>query len=440
MTSLTKVFSASRDSVFFGQTNCFRLALQDPQSEESGPWAEAFQLARLEDINALLETRAGSGWSRQRLVSNEQVRFDAAIRGLCLATAGLLQRSASLLADAVQTLAGLSVVNEQTPVPPAAAHQQEIEDIRRSLSSTDSDIDELLARFTRSESADMVAAALIVRDLHACGNSAHTTPATAVCHCPVAYAWGAGQASILRLIVRCLPSEHALITPDLSHGGALLWSVYQTPGNLQITPGWQAVTDVWKHLQPLCPGVRVAIGIEEWDSNQELQTPILEGDSIQAATAVAIWHAWHQTTLAAAQRSELEKIDPRLLDFELDPSSLVTAALDLNHSSPTEWRLKWVDSVGAKFRAAHKCGLKLGHTAQTRSPESDTELNSQPLPYSHADTFPELCDSMAIASAQLREYQQRNIDDWYSEFLNEAEAEALVAEREREHEQAEQAS
>lgn len=437
MTSLKEVFSVHRDSVFFGQTNCFRLALQEPPTVESSRWAEAFQRARLEDINDLLKTRAEGKWSRQRVVDKEQERFDAAIRGLCLATSGLLQRSRSLLAEAVQALAALRLVNKQPPVSLAAAHHGEIEDIRRSLTPMDSEIDELLVPFTRSESGNIVAAALIVHDLHANANSTETTK---VCHCPVAYAWGAEQASILRLVVRCLPSEHTLITPDLSRGGGLLWSVADTPGNPQIVPGWQSITDVWKQLQTHCPGVRVTIGIEEWDANQELHTPILEGDSIQAATAVAIWHAWHQTALASAHRAELEKIDPRLTDFDLNPSSLVTAALDLNHSSPTEWRLKWVDSVGAKFRAAHKCGLKLGLTARNKLPEADTELNSQPLPRSDADTFPELCDCMAIASAQLREYQQRNLDDWYSEFLNEAEAEALIAERELEREQTEQAS
>jgi len=436
MASLIDAFSQKKeDSAFFGRDNCFRAALEDPETSETGALAGEFSGATKGDIEELLEFRKGSEWNRQRINTDEkEARFQAAIRGLCYATAGIKQRSPELIHEAVKAFAGLGLVDENMSLPAADPAHREIEGIQQPGSAAQNDIDELLQDFTGSESPKEVAAALMIRDLAV----RPVGDIDAVCACPVAYAWGSQDASILRLIVRCLPSDKPLITPDLWYGGALLWSVSSQSSQTEdtkVVPGWTAITKVWEKLHPLCPGVRVSIGIEEWDPHQELTTPILEGDSIQAATALAIWHAWHKTSRAAARRSEIEKIDIRLPDFELDPAAIVTASLDLTDFSPATWKLKWVNNVSAKFRAAGKCSLQLGVTARTKPPEAETECSST-LTHCDADTFPELCEIMSLSGAQLRDYRKRCSEEWDGEFLNDEEAEALIAERARE--QAEQ--
>lgn len=422
-----------KDRIFFGQDNCFRRALQVDQSPDPGHWRGAFERATAEQIEALLEAREGNDWTSVRgLTEVEEKRFPTAIRGLCFATAGVLQRKRELIKTAVEAFCELDQAGNRTLYSPLPAAQQEIESIRELQNGASGDVQELVAEFTGSQDNSIATAGWMVADLA----SARAADLRSDCSCPVAYAWGESNASILRLLVRCLPSDQPRITPDLLPGGALLWSASEINPNIQA--GWKSIAAVWEKLQPWCPGVRVSIGIEEWSASEELPKPVLEGDSIQAATAVAIWHAWSRTVTAADRRSENEKIDVRMLDFDLDPLAIVTAALRMKEESPATWELVWVKNVRAKFQAAGRCGLQLGLTARTKPVEAAAELSGTKLTPMDADTFPELCEQMCLTSRVVREYQNRNLADWDQEFLNEEEAAALIAERDRE--QSEQTS
>lgn len=434
MTTFMDAFRDDRtDRIFFGSDNCFRRALQDDQSSASARWRVAFERATAEQIEALLKAREADGWDSVRgLADGEATRFPTAIRGLCFATAGVLQRSRDLIEEAVKAFGELELAgnrNLYNPVPPA---QQEIAGIRDLQNGAGGDVEKLLAEFTGSQDESIATAGWMVADLA----SRPAADLRSVCTCPVAYAWSESDASILRLLVRCLPSDQPRITPDLWPGGALLWSVKEDT-RIHISAGWKSIAAVWEKLQPWCPGVRVSIGIEEWSASEELPKPVLEGDSIQAATAVAIWHAWSRTvwsrTVSAAERrSEIEKIDVRLLDFDLDPLALVTAALRMEGASPATWELVRVKNVRAKFQAAGRCGLQLGLTARTKPGEAAIELSGTKLTRMDAGTYPELCEQMCLTSREVREYQKRNLAEWDLDFLSAEEASALIAERDRE--------
>ena len=433
-TSLVDAFSEEDrikgDRLFCGRNNCFRLALQNSETDENKKWVEAFQNTNGEGIKRLLDARAKTGWTVFRLPNEwKETQFTTTLRGLCLATAALLKRDKALVKAAVDCFAALPLVGKSGEISNAPLPDP-IKTLFPSEHPSASGIEEFLQPFTTSKDANVRWAALVVRHLL----PAAKADTTGVCHCPVAYSHDIVNASILRLIVRCLPSSDPLITPDLLHGGALWWSTESESDN---KPGWPSITAVWEKLKLLCPGVRVSIGIEEWDENAVLTTPLLDGDSIQAATALAIWHAWHKTEFAVKRRAEIEKIDPRLPDFELDPTALVTAALDLQDSSPVNWRLIWVDNVVAKFNAASRCGLKSGFTARTK-PDNATvaaERNPQRFGHNDAETFPELVEDMSFTTPTVRDYRKSNIDDWYKEFLNDAEAEAVIAQREQEQQE-----
>ena len=435
-TSLVDAFSEEDrikgDRMFCGRNNCFRLALQNSGTDENKKWVKAFQNTNEEGIKRLLDARAETGWTVFRLANElKETQFTTTLRGLCLATAALLQRDKALVEAAVECFKALPLVGKSGEIsnaPPA----DPIKTLFPSEHPSVSDIEQFLQPFTTSKDANVLRAALVIRHLL----PAAKADTTGVCHCPVAYSHNTDNASILRLIVRCLPSSEPLITPDLLHGGALWWSTASGPkGN--PAGGWPSITAVWEKLKRLCPGVRVSIGIEEWDENAELTTPLLDGDSIQAATALAIWHAWHKTEFAVKRRAEIEKIDSRLPDFELDPTALVTAALDLQDSSPVNWRLIWVDNVVAKFNAASTCGLKSGFTARTKPDNAAVAAERNPQRFAHndAETFPELVEHMSFTAPAVRDYRKRNIHDWYEEFLNDAEAEAVIAQREQEQQE-----
>ena len=321
----------------------------------------------------------------------------------------------------------LELAGNRTVYSPVPAAQREIAGIRDLQNGAGGDVDELLADFTGSQDESIATAGWMVADLA----SRPAADLRSVCTCPVAYAWSESDASILKLLVRCLPSDQPRITPDLWPGGALLWSVSEIP-RTHIRAGWKSIAAVWEKLQPWCPGVRVSIGIEEWSASEELPKPVLEGDSIQAATAVAIWHAWSRTVSAAKRRSEIEKIDVRLLDFDLDPLAIVTAALRMEGASPATWELAGVKNVRAKFQAAGRCGLQLGLTARTKPGEAAIELSGTKLTRMDAGTYPELCEQMCLTSREVREYQKRNLAEWDLDFLSAEEASTLIAERDRE--------
>jgi hypothetical protein len=429
MTTLIDAFRDYRkDRIFFGSENCFRRALQDDQSSASRHWQGAFGQATAGQIEALLEARGADDWHSVRgLAEGEEKRFPTAIRGLCFATAGLLQRNSVLIKEAIKAFGELDLAGNRTvysPVPPA---QQEIAGIRDLQNGAGGDVQELLAEFTGSQDESIATAGWMVADLA----SRPAADLRSVCTCPVAYAWSENNASILKLMVRCLPSGQPRIMPDLWPGGALLWSVSAIPG-ANIRAGWKSIAAVWEKLQPWCPGVRVSIGIEEWSASEELPKPVLEGDSIQAATAVAIWHAWSRTVSTAKRRSEIEKIDVRLLDFDLDPLAIVTAALRMEGASPVAWELVGVKNVRAKFQAAGRCGLQLGLTARAKPGEAAIELSGTKLTPMDAGTYPELCEQMCLTSREVREYQKRNLAEWDLDFLSAEEASALIAERDRE--------
>lgn len=419
-------FPGNDDRVFFGSENCFRSALSAEHAGNSNDnqFHAFFSGAKINDIEELLKNREDDqnpSWKIQRIRDGESECYNNAIAGLCYGTAALLQRDDKLLDKARESLSLLKSLTHTQKTPAGDPKQTELGQLAAQGDPQRDDVEEFLG--SCKSPAD-----LILLDLW---NSAKIAkaPASNLCECPVAFVSALNQASILRITVKCLPSPLPVITTDLYYGGSLLWGVTQPSSPSPIVPGWKAITDVWNKLQSHCPGVRVSIGVEEYNQNQYITTPILDGDSIQAAAALAVWDAWHRTTLAEPQKEKIEKLDARLPDFELDPGAIVTAALEMQ-GTPDRWTLKWVNKVNAKFRAAHSLGLHIGVTARPPANAVD-ELARQPLPYENADTFPELCECMARTAPALRNYQKRNIDEWYQEFLNETEARQFITERDR---------
>lgn len=439
--------SQPSDKVFYGISNGFRRALTQPSSADEKQngvdWTDLFQKADEKDIQAFLKQRGTEPeWKKEKTTNEEQCRFDAAIEGLCFATAGLLQRKPTFIAEAISRFALLQLNEDGESTNPANALQRELDGLREWINGVNAGSDFLNEAFDGRPLNPVTSA--IVSDLlsHYTRESndlpvlktAQTTEKETQnddvghCECPLAYAWDSKHASIFRLIVHCRPSDYPTVTPDLFYGGAILWPMARNPGESEKPAGWECIQSVWNHLQPLCPGVRVSLGIEPWDEKQQMPTPILDGDSIQAAVALAIWSAYQQTSLAdEAWKDRIKNIDERLLDFELDPTAIVTASLDLNSQSPAQSQLKWVDNVRAKFIAAAGCGLQLGLTAKERPKQN--ELDGLKLPCDDATTFAELCEKSSLFERHRRLYNESCADEWLTEFLSEEEAEALIAER-----------
>lgn len=413
----------SNDTVFFGSKNCFRSALSHANARKTDgeTFHPFFSKASIADIELLLKDRLSaedSSWKLQFIRDGEADRFNEAIAGLCYGTAALLQRNETLLRKARASLSKLTLFPQAQTPPARDPKQTELDQLAAQCGLQRDDIEDFLSPLESAED-------LILLDLW----NSSKDPASGVCQCPIAFVPAPDQASILRITVKCLPSHLPVITPDLYYGGSLLWG-QSNVGGTKYVPGWVAITQVWECLKSYCPGVRVSIGVEEYNQHQHFSTPILDGHSVQAATALAIWDAWHRTASAASRTAEIEKLHPWLTDFELDPFALATSALNMQ-GSLDKWTLTWVDGVNAKFRAAHNLQLQLGVTASEKPPGAADELARQPLPYADANTLPELCECMARSSPQLRTHQQRNIDEWHSEFLDEAEAQQFIAERDR---------